>query len=272
MMVAVGVQLGRPEAPKNKRGVRLMAKAIVLNVVIVPALAFAVTRTLHASGDVTIALLILSVAPGAAFVPDLVGVAGAELGFAVELMLLLAKITCFTAPPMARWLLSVHHFHFAELPFLLKLVLLQMAPLLLAKWLRRRNQRIEELYLPARWTAVCSAVILFGLVAVKGGVRGLLYLGDRGWVAVIIVAAGSAALGWLLAGPRSSDRTSVAVTINAKSLALSLVLATDVSPRPTLQVALLGAFLVLTLVSLALAWLARRKSHEPFRSGRSFTW
>ena len=202
----------------------------------------------------------------------MVRLAGAELGFGVELILLLAKITCFTAPPTLRWLLSVHHFHFAELPFLLKLVLLQMAPLLVAKWLRRRTQRAEELYRPARWIGRCTAAIILGLVAVEGGVRGLLYLGDRGWLAVIIVAAGSSALGWLLAAPRWSDRTSVAVSINAKSPALALVLAIDISPRATLQVALFGAFLVLTLLSYALAWLARRRLHEPVRSGRSFTW
>ena len=274
MMFAVGVELGRPEAPKKKKkkhDVRLMAKAIVLNVVIVPALAFAVTRALHASGDVAIALLILSVAPGGAFVPSLVRVAGVELGFAVELILLLAKITCFTAPPTLRWLLSVHHFHFAELPFLLKLLLLQMAPLLVAKWLRRRTQRIEDLYLTARWIGRCTAAILLGLVAVEGGVRGLLYLGDRGWLAVIIVAAGSAALGWLRRsalvgsdqrrgqhqreesrlGPRSGDRHLAACDAAG---------------------CLVRCVFGLTLLSYALAWFARRKSHEAVRTGRSLTW
>ena len=64
-----------------------------------PAVAFAITRALHASSDVAIALMLLAAVPGGRFAPHLVKLGGGDVPLSIEVTLFLAKSPAFTAAP-----------------------------------------------------------------------------------------------------------------------------------------------------------------------------
>src|SRR5438067_2080221 len=117
-MLSMGLKVGA--APKEdkagkRRQRRLLVRALLLNLVLLPAVTVAATHLLHPSHAVTVALILLAAAPGGRFAPHLTAVAGGELALSVEITLFLAKLTGFSAPFVARELLAVHHLELHEL-------------------------------------------------------------------------------------------------------------------------------------------------------------
>jgi BASS family bile acid:Na+ symporter len=260
LMFSIGLELGRPSEAFRKRHVRAIVGGLVVNLVVVPALAVLMTRALKTTSDLAIAVLLLAAAPGGPFVPDIARAAGSEKSVAVELTLLLAKITPFTAPFTISLLLSVHKIHISEWPFLAKLLLCQIAPYFLGRTLRRRREKSERLYRPARLAADISAVALLILILLEAGSRAFVLLGDRGWLVALVVAAGSLALGWLFGGPEESTRTAVAISATGRNLGLALVIGATAFPHTNVQLAAVASWVILAAFGYGFAKLMGRRA------------
>jgi BASS family bile acid:Na+ symporter len=257
MMFALGLELGGGprESKEKKRGKRrMLVRGLVFNLVVVPAIAFAVTRALHASSDVTIALLILVAAPGGRFAPHLVKLGAGEVPLAVELTLFLAKITAFTAAPTAKWLLTLHSLDIREVPLILQLLFLQIAPFYVAKWIRKKHRPLaERLLKPAQWLSLGAMLLVFVVVLLRED-RGLFeVLHDQSWLAVIIVGILAPVVGWLVAGPHEGDRRALAITANARELGLALMIASLAFPGHGVHTAIFGIWSIYTLTTALLA-------------------
>jgi BASS family bile acid:Na+ symporter len=257
MMFALGLELGGgPKESKSEKriGRRVLMRGLLLNLVVLPLVTFGITRAMHVSGDVTIALLILVAAPGGRYAPHLVKLAGGNMPLAVEVTLFLAKITGFTAAPTAKWMLTLRSLEVRELPFIVQLLVLQLAPYYLGKWLRRAHRPLAEKALhPAHWTAIGAAVATLAMVMAKGD-RGIFeLLHDRAWFAVLAVLVASPILGWLAGGGRAGDRWALAVGANTRELALALVVASLAFPGSGVHTALFGIWSLMAFASFALA-------------------
>jgi bile acid:Na+ symporter, BASS family len=213
-----------------------------------------VTRALHASGDVAIALLILVAAPGGRFAPHLVKLGAGEVPLAVELTLFLAKITAFTAAPTAKWLLTVHSLDIRELPLILQLLLLQILPFYAGKWLRKKHRPIaDRLVKPAERLALAAMLAVFVAVLLRED-RGLFELmSDRSWLAVALVGIAAPILGWLVGGPHAGDRRALAITANSREIGLALVIASLAFPDRGVHTAIFGIWSMYTIASVLLA-------------------
>ena len=64
-------------------------------------------------------------------------------------------------------------------------------------------------------------------------------IGDRGWLAVLCVAAASVALGLLFAGRHDGTRRCFVVGVNGREIALALVMAGTVFPSRLVRAAVL---------------------------------
>lgn len=264
MMFSLGLALGggQADSKREKRsGRRALLRGLVLNLVVLPVVTVAITRALRTSGDVTAALLLLAACPGGRYMPHLVKLGGGSLSLGVELTLFLAKITVFTAPMTARWALGLESLKVHELPLLLELVVLQVAPLLAGKWVSRHRPslaaRIER---PVTWLALGIGAVIVVILLVKGGTHSLELLGDRGWGAVLAVAIASFLLGALFGGRDERRRRTVGISANAKELALALTMASVAFPQGEVQLALFGVWSTFTLLDLAYVAVLRRSS------------
>ncbi len=261
MMFALGLELGvgPKESKTEKRGKRrMLAWGLAFHLLALPALAFGVTRLLHLSDDVTIALLILMVAPGGRFAPHLVKLSGANVALAIEVTLFLAKLTGFTAAPLAKWMLTLHSLEVRELPLIAQLVLLQLLPYVIGKQLRKRDRaRADQLMRPAHRLAIFFAVASLVVVLVKGD-RGLGdLLGQRGWIAVAIVTLASPVLGWFAGGAKRVNRKAFAIMADSRELALALVIASIAYPGTGVHTALFAIWSVMAFASFFLATALR---------------
>jgi BASS family bile acid:Na+ symporter len=258
MMFALGLDLGgAPKESKEKKRAkrRMLVWGLVVNLVVFPAVAYGIARALHTSSEVTIALMLLASVPGGRFAPHLVKLGGGDVPLAVELTLFLAKITAFTAAPTARWLLGLPSLDVREVPLIAQLVLLQLVPLTLGKWLRRKHRPLaDRLVRPAHTLAITAMVAVFVAVLFKED-RGLVeILGDRAWLAVAVTGIAWPLLGWLLAGREDGHRRAFAITADAREVALALVLASlAFSTNRGVHTAIFGIWSLYTIVSALLA-------------------
>lgn len=257
MMFALGLELGgtAKESKEKKRAKRrVLVRGLLVNLVVFPAVAYAIVRALHATGDVAIALMLLAAVPGGRFAPHLVKLGHGDVPLAVELTMFLAKLTAFSAAPTARWLLGVHAIDVHELPLILQLILLQLVPLYAGKWLRRKHRSLADRVLrPAHGMALAAMMAVFVAVLLRED-RGLLQLmSDRAWLGVAVTGIAWPLLGWLLAGRAEGDRRTFAIIADAREIALALVLASLAFPERGVHTAIFGIWSIYAIVTMLLA-------------------
>lgn len=261
MMFSLGVEV-EALPPKDKRlkrhERRLLVRALVLNVVLLPLVTFGIVHALHASGAIATAVLLAAATPGGRFAPQLAKIARAELGLAIEITLFLAKLTAFTAPVTLKWLIGAAHIELHDLQIIAQLVLLQILPYLLGRRARRKRPALAaSLMRPLLLSEVVLGVAFFVFLLASGAVAQLSALGPRGWAAGALFAAISLALGWTLGGREAAVRRAFAVTAAARNLGLGLVIAGELLHDGAIQLALFGIWVICFVADLAFAAAAR---------------
>jgi BASS family bile acid:Na+ symporter len=257
MMFALGLELGgvhKESKEQKRRKRRLLVTGLFLELVVLPLLAFGIVRGLHTSNEVAIALILLAASPGGRYAPHLVKLGGGDMPLAVELTLFLAKITCLTAVPTAKWMLTLHTLEIHELPFLVQLVVLQLVPLYFGKWLRRRHRSLgDRLLRPAHRISIGIALVTF-FVAVARNDRGILpLLEGRAWLAVALVAIAAPVLAFVFGGRHDGARRAFAIGADARELALALMMASFAFPGRGIHTALFGVWSILAVASFLIA-------------------
>ena len=257
MMFALGLELGgaAKESKAQKRVKRrMLVWGLVVNLVILPAIAYGFVRALHATSDVAIALMLLAAVPGGRFAPHIVKIGNGNVPLSIEVTLFLAKLTAFTAAPTARLLLGIQAIDVREVPLIVQLILLQIVPLYMGKWIRRKHgATADRLMQPARRVALVAMLTVFAVVLV-GEDRGLVELArDRAWIAVAATGIAWPLVGWLLAGRRPENRRAFAVLANAREVALALVLASLAFPAHGVHTAVFGVWSIYTIVTMLIA-------------------
>jgi predicted Na+-dependent transporter len=281
MMFSLGLELGKqPEETKEAKRARrrMLVWAITFSVAVLPFVAVVVLRWFSRLGGaadapptpVITALALLISVPGGRFAPQLARLArgAADLALSTELTLFLAKLTPITSPLSARLALGLGALHLREWPFLLELLVLQVAPLYVGKRLRQKRPAWAAAVTPA--TNVFVIVTTVALLAIAFGSAGpdLVHLaGDRGWPAVVVVCGLSPILGWMAGGTDRAVRHALSIQSNARELALALALGGFASSDARVRAAIFAVWLVSVcaalLVTLAMSPHVRDDFRQP---------
>ncbi len=257
MMFALGLELGgTPKASRaQKRAKRFaLVRGFVLGLIVLPLVTFSIARALHAPHEITVALVLLAACPGGRFAPHIVKFGGGDTALAAELTLWLAKLTCFTAVPTVEWMLKLRSLHIEELPLLVQLFVLQLAPLFFGKWLRRAHPSLgNRCSRPANRIALVVAVATFAVVLFRAD-RGIFSLLDpRGWVAVAAVGVAAPLIALIGGGRNEAERRTLVIGANAREVALALVLAGATFPQRAVQTAIFGIWVLHAVSTLVVA-------------------
>jgi BASS family bile acid:Na+ symporter len=268
MMFSLGLELGgAPRKDKReKRHARwLLVRALVVNLVALPLIAFALVRALRGSGAVATAVLLIAATPGGRFAPQVAKIARADLGLAVEITLFLAKLTGFTAPVTIRWLLGTSGIDAHDLQLMAQLFFLQVLPYVAGRWLRRaRPAAADSLRRPLLIAEAIVGVTFFAFLIARGELVRLGSFGATGWASAGAFAFVSLAVGWIAGGHSPDVRRAFAVTAVARNLGLGLVIAVERFDG-AVQLALFAIWLMCFVVDLAFAAALRgqRRSLQP---------
>jgi predicted Na+-dependent transporter len=151
--------------------------------------------------------------------------------------------------------------HIHEVPFLAELLFLQLVPVYLGKWIRRRHGTLaERMARPVKWVVAGAAVATLTAILIDGRGRNVPSLLEQGgWLAVLCVAAASIVLGLLFAGRHDGTRRCFTIGANGREIALALVMAGTAFPDRLVRAAVLAVWGVFTIVSALLAWALRGK-------------
>jgi bile acid:Na+ symporter, BASS family len=221
-MLAVGLSLTLSQIVVPLRNGKLVALALLGNFVLMPLGAFAVARLLWLDESLRVALLLLSTAAGAPFLPKLAGIAKGNLAFAVGLMVLLMVLTVGYMPLVLPLLLEGVSVDPAKIAR--SLVLLMLLPLALGLGVKARYalaaarlrpflDRVSSLSL-AFLTVLIFAVNINNLVAL---------FGTRGVLASILFLCLGLSIGWFLGGPVPDTRGVMALGTAQRNIAAALV-------------------------------------------------
>ena len=251
-MLAVGLSLTVGQIIAPLRNGKLVALALLGNFVLMPLGAFVVARLLWLDEPLRVALLLLSMAAGAPFLPMLAGIAKGNLAFAVGLMVLLMVLTVGYMPLVLPLLLegvAVDPTKIAR-----SLVLLMLLPLALGLGVKARYplaaarvrallERISTLSL-AFLTVLIVAVNINNLVAL---------FGTRGVLASILFLCVGVGIGWFLGGSVPDTRGVMALGTAQRNIPAALVVAGQNFDDPKVVVMVVVVAIVGLLVLFPLA-------------------
>ncbi|MGH2515636.1 MAG: bile acid:sodium symporter family protein, partial [Ktedonobacterales bacterium] len=259
-MLSMGLALTIPQIIGPLRNARLVIFALVANFVIVPAVAFLLSRVIPLDKDLQIGLILFGSAAGAPFLPKLAQIAKADLAFAVGLMALLVVATVVYLPLVLPLLLSgvrVDAGKIALTLFLEMLVPLGIGLLIKARYGGTADTLLHPVTQISNISLALLLVLMLGLNL--GNVLGLLGSGAViGMVVLIAVALGA---GYLLGGPGADTRRVLALGTGQRNLAAAFVIATgNFADRPNVLVLLAAAGLVGMVMVMPLAAELGRRS------------
>ena len=252
-MLSMGLALTIPQILAPLRNGRLIILALAANFVVVPAVAFLLSRVIPLDEDLQIGLILFGSAAGAPFLPKLAQIAKANVAFAVGLMALLVVATVIYLPLVLPLLLPGVSVDAGKIA--LSLILEMLLPLGVGLFVKARyvDAAASLLHPMTQISNISLALLLVLMLGLNiSNVLGLLGTGAIiGMVLLIVVALGS---GYLLGGPGADTRQVLALGTGQRNLAAAFVIATgSFADRPNVLVLLAAAGLVGMIIVMPLA-------------------
>jgi BASS family bile acid:Na+ symporter len=260
MMVAIGLGVTFAEVVGVMRDGKLVARALLANYVGVPAAAVGLLLLFHAQSLAAVGFLIAAVCPGAPFGPPFTGLARGNVVVAIGLMVILAGSSAFLAPLLLQFLLPLmagdQPLNVDTVKIIATLLLAQLSPLFIGLGVRQWWPLLaDRLQTPAkRLSTVLNLGLLGMIVTVQFDI--LLGIPLRAFVGMSALVLATLAIGWLLGGPGTDGRKTLALTTAIRNVGVSLVIASGSFPgTPAVTAATVyGLFQTIAIALIALAW------------------
>ena len=263
-MLGTGLSLTVAQIVEPLKNARLVILALLANFVLVPLLAFGITRVIPLDQPLQIGLIVLATVAGAPFLVKEVQAAEGNLSLGVGLMFMLMIVTIFYVPIVLPLLLpgaAVNGWDIAK-----SLIMTMLIPIVLGLMYRSHSQEGAEHWAPIM-NKVSGVALLILLVTGLGlNISNIIDLiGSNGFLALILFVAGSLLIGMVMGGRDSAVRSVLGLGTAQRNVAAAILVTTlNFSGTMTLPFVLVAS-IVLPLILLPSArWLgARAKEIEP---------
>ncbi len=259
--IAIGLRYTVGHLVHSFAQTRLMIRALLLNLVIVPLGVWILTQSLPIPPGVVIGLLLLAAAAGGPFGITATQLADGDVAFALALVTILQVARIVTVP---FWLGVFLPFGPPEVvQVTVSLVSYILLPLALGMVLRRflRDRSLRWSLMAQRVGSVLIVVVIVSAVLLY---RSTLAAVALSWTMPIIL--GIQFLGWglgyILGGPETAGRRTVAVTTIVRSSAAALLIANQVYSEQPLVAATVLTYSVVGLGVAALAAVSMGHLHR----------
>lgn len=243
-MLSMGLSLTVSQVLQPLRNTRLVIMALAANFVIVPAVAFALSRIIPLDQSVQIGLLLLGTAAGAPFLPKLAQIAKANVAFSVGLMTILIIVTIVYLPIVLPLLLPGVEVDAVKIA--LTLIVTMLVPLLIGLFIKARYEGAAGELQPvmSQISNISLALLLVLMLALD--YRNVIDLFGTGAIlATVLFITISIAAGYLLGGPSTDTRQVLALGSGQRNLSAAFIIATgSFADQPNVLVYLAAAGLV----------------------------
>jgi BASS family bile acid:Na+ symporter len=260
MGVAVGLGVPLAELTRVARDGRLVARALLANYLVVPAVAVGLLLLFRAHPMVAAGFLILASCPGAPFGPPITAIARGDLTVAAALMVILAGSSAVAAPLLLRlllpWVSGGDSLPIDPARIGGTLLLVQLVPLgvglAVHQWFPSLAARLRG---PANLVGRVLGLLAVGSILVAH-FRMMMAIRPVAFAGMLALLIASLASGWFAGGPDPGGRKAVALATSLRNVGVGLVIATGSFPgTPAASAALAyGIVEIIGSLVLAIAW------------------
>jgi predicted Na+-dependent transporter len=223
-MMSMGLSLTVSQILQPLRNIRLVTLALAANFVVVPAVAFALSKIIPLDQDVQIGLLLMGTAAGAPFLPKLAQIAKADVAFAVGLMTLLMLVTIVYLPIVLPLLLPGVKVDAVQIA--LSLIVTMLLPLLLGLCVKARYEGAAQTLQPVM--AQISTISLALLLVLMLGLNFenvIALFGTGAIIATVLFLVIALLAGYLLGGPGADTKRVLSLGTGQRNLSAAFIIA-----------------------------------------------
>ena len=258
-MLAMGMGLTMAQILQPLKSVRLVILALVVNFILAPLLAYAITLILPLEQPLATGLIVLSTAAGAPFLPKLVQGAKGNLAMGVGLMVLLMVVTIIYMPLVLPLLLpgvEVNPWEIAK-----SLIVVMLVPLAVGLLFRSHSPDSAGHWQPLMNKTSSISVLVLLVVGLVLNVSNIIDLiGSWGILALLIFTAGCLLLGMVFGGRDPGVRSVMGLGAAQRNVSAAiLVSAQNFAGTGTLPFVLVAAVLFLLILLPAARRMGARK-------------
>lgn len=261
VMFSMGLQVTGGQLTAALRRRRLMGRALVANLIVLPLSALALSRLVAMPDAVAAGFLIASIAPGASLSPKLSEIARADISFAVSLLFVLATLSVAATPLLAGLLLPDNPaLQFEPLKIIRILVVFQLLPLLAGLAVHRRR---PELAGRLRRPVILLANVLFAVIVAFYLIRdfsALRALPPATLGAMVIMTFISLGAGWYLGGPDRATRQALAFGTSVEFTGLALLITSLSFPGTPANITVVAFGLIMIVINTTAALIWHRRA------------
>ena len=251
-MLGTGLSLTVAQILQPLKNARLVILALLANFVLVPLLAFAITRVIPLDQSLQIGLIVLSTVAGAPFLVKEVAAAKGNLSLGVGLMFLLMIVTIFYVPivlPLLLTGLEVNAWDIAK-----SLIATMLIPIVLGLMYRSHSPEGAGTWAPVM-NKVSGVALLIMLVTGLGlNLSNIIDLiGSRGFLALILFVVGSLVIGFIMGGRDPAVRSVLGLGTAQRNVAAAILVTSLNFPASMTLSYVLVASIVLPLILIPAA-------------------
>ncbi len=233
-------------------------RAIVANFVLVPLLAAAIARALSLDAAQSIGLILVGSAAGAPFLIKLTAAAAGDVALSTSLLVLLVPLTVVLMPIVVPLLAPEAAVSAAAIavPLAATLLLPLAIGLVMSQWTPRWARLLQP---SARTVSTITLVALLVLTIVVNARHVAAVVASRAVVAVLLLLAGSFAIGYAIARPQRERRIVLGLGTAQRNIAAATVVAVeDIKDSDTLVLVVVASVIDLAVLIPFARWLRRR--------------
>ncbi|HQX51105.1 MAG TPA: hypothetical protein PLR25_14420 [Planctomycetaceae bacterium] len=260
-VLSVGLSLTVSQILAPLRQTRLVVFSLVVNFVVVPVLAVAITKMLSLSEPAKIGLLLLGSAAGAPFLPKIIEVVKGDVAFSVALMALLMLASLAYMPLVLPLMLpgvSVNSMGIAQ-----SLLVTMILPLSIGLCIKARRESLAVRLRPmVSGLSNVSMMIALVLIPVVNFQILLELLSLQILVVSILFVGLSFAAGYVLGGTGNEARRVMGFGAAARNIPAALLVAREnfVDPKVMIMVIVVALLSLIVLAPLAIVFARGNRS------------
>ena len=257
-MLAMGLGLTLSQIVQPLKNARLVILALLANFVLVPLLAYGITRIIPLEESLKIGLIVLSTCAGAPFLVLEAKGAKANMGVAVGVMTLLMVVTIFYLPVVLPLLLSGVEVDAGAIAQ--SLIVLMLIPLILGLLVKSHAPDTAKNWAPTMNKIGSLGILILLVVGLGLNLANVISLiGTGGFLALLLFIFGSLLIGFAVGGRDPGTRNVMGLgTAQRNVSAAILITLTNFAGTMAVPYVLVAAILLpLILISIA-RWLGKR--------------
>jgi len=225
-MFSLGLDLTVGQITQALRNKRLVAKSAVVNFVLIPLVAIAITRLIPMDNALRMGIVLYALSAGTEGGPKFVQIVRGNTAFAFGLLVVMLVFTVSLVPVILSLVMPGAHISIGEL--VSKLILVVALPIGVGLYLSSRREKLAARLNPIFHRASMVMLWLLFVLLVYVNLDAIATLPVNALMGGLLLFALAFAIGYIGGGPATENRRALAIMSFARNGSISMMIAREV--------------------------------------------